>query len=238
VNISIVIPAYNEEARLRGTLERILSHVDGKGYDHEIIVVDDGSGDGTVLVAEGFAGKGVRILRNDRNRGKGYAVRHGMLEAGKDLLLFSDADLSTPIEELEKLAAPVLTGKVQIAIGSRAVAGSQIEISQPAYRVAMGKIFNGLVRGIALGGVRDTQCGFKLFTREAAREVFRRQTLHGFGFDVEILFIARRLGLQIAEVPVRWIDSPDSKVHAIRDSWGMLQDLFRVRWNDLRGKYR
>ena len=127
---------------------------------------------------------------------------------------------------------------MQIAIGSRAVVGSQIEISQPTYRIAMGKVINLLIRVIALGGIHDTQCGFKLFTREAAQEVFRRQTLHGFGFDVENLFIARRLGLQIAEVPIRWMDSSASKIDAIRDSWVMLQDIFRVRWNDHAGKYR
>jgi dolichyl-phosphate beta-glucosyltransferase len=238
LDVSIIIPAFNEEKRLGDTLERILCYLKGKGHSYEIIVVDDGSGDGTVTVAERFSQRGVRILRNDRNRGKGFTVRHGMLQSSKELVLFSDADLSTPIEEVEKLAAPILAGKAQVAIGSRAVAGAQIEISQPLYRVAMGKMFNLFVRLVALGGIHDTQCGFKLFTRRAAQEVFRRQRLSGFGFDVEILAIARRLGFSIAEVPVRWINSEETKVDALRDSARMLFDLFNVRWNDFRGLYR
>lgn len=208
------------------------------GHDAEVVVVDDGSSDGTARVAESFSGRGVRTLRTPGNRGKGHAVRSGMLEAGRSFVLFSDADLSTPIEELEKLAAPVLAGRAQIAFGSRAVAGSVIEVSQPLYRVAMGKTFNLMVRAIALRGIHDTQCGFKLFTRHAARELFRRQRLDGFGFDVEILAIARRLGFPVAEVPVRWIDSADTRVRAVRDSVSMFLDLFRVRWNGWLGRYR
>lgn len=208
------------------------------GHDAEVVVVDDGSSDGTARVAESFSGRGVRTLRTPGNRGKGHAVRSGMLEAGRSFVLFSDADLSTPIEELEKLAAPVLAGRAQIAFGSRAVAGSVIEVSQPLYRVAMGKTFNLMVRAIALRGIHDTQCGFKLFTRHAARELFRRQRLDGFGFDVEILAIARRLGFPVAEVPVRWIDSADTRVRAVRDSASMFLDLFRVRWNGWLGRYR
>ena len=238
MDISVVIPAYNEEKRLGGTLGRILSYMAEAGHDYEVVVVDDGSRDGTAAVAESFSGRGVHTLRTPGNRGKGHAVRRGMLEAGKSLVLFSDADLSTPIEELEKLAAPVLAGRAQIAFGSRAVAGSVIEVSQPFYRVAMGKTFNLLVRLIALRGFHDTQCGFKLFTRDAAREVFRRQRLDGFGFDVEILAIARRLGIRIAEVPVRWIDSAETRVHPVRDSTRMFLDLFRIRWNGVLGRYR
>ena len=238
LDISVIIPAYNEEKRLGSTLERILSYMAEAGHDCEVIVVDDGSSDGTAAVAESFSGRGVRTLRTPVNRGKGHAVRCGMLGAGKYFVLFTDADLSTPIEELEKLAAPVLAGRAQIAFGSRAVAGSVIEVSQPFYRVAMGKTFNALVRAIALRGYHDTQCGFKLFTRAAAREVFGRQRLTGFGFDVEILAIARRLGFRTAEVPVRWINSADSRVHVVRDSIPMFLDLFRVRWNGLLGRYR
>jgi len=238
LDISVVIPAYNEEKRLGDTLVRILSYMAEAGHDHEVVVVDDGSRDGTAAVAESFSDRGVRTLRVPSNRGKGHAVRHGVLQAGRSLVLFSDADLSTPIEELEKLAAPILAGRAQIALGSRAVAGSVIEVSQPFHRVAMGKTFNLLVRLIALPGFHDTQCGFKLFTREAAREVFRRQRLDGFGFDVEILAIARRLGFRIAEVPVRWIDSADTRVRLVRDSSDMLLDLFRIRWNGVCGRYR
>lgn len=236
--VSVVIPAYNEEVRLGATLDRILEYARTAGLDCEILVVDDGSRDGTAALAESFADRGVRLLRNPGNRGKGYSVRHGMLEAAKALVLFSDADLSTPIEELEKLAAPVLAGEADGAIGSRAVGGSNVEVSQPFYRVAMGKIFNRCVRLIAVGGFADTQCGFKLFTRESARAVFGRQLFEGFSFDVEILYIARVLGYRMAEVPVRWINSPDSRVSAVRDSLRMFADLFRIRWNGIRGRYR
>ncbi len=161
-----------------------------------------------------------------------------MLDAQKPLALFSDADLSTPIEELEKLTVTILCGKAQLAIGSRAAPGARIEIAQPLYRVTMGKIFNLLLHLFALGGFYDTQCGFKLFTRQAAQAVFRRQRVCGFSFDVEILAIARSLGFQIAEVPVCWINSPDSKVHVLWDSLAMFFDLFKVRWNSLLGRYR
>ncbi len=238
LKISIIIPAYNEEHRLGQTIKQIIAYMEKEGHDYEIIVVDDGSIDRSVEVAKPFSQKGVRIIRNDCNRGKGYTVRHGMLDAQKPLALFSDADLSTPIEELEKLVAPILAGNAQVAIGSRAAPGAQIEIFQPFYRVAMGKIFNLLLHLFALGDFYDTQCGFKLFTRQAAQAVFRRQRLSGFSFDVEILAIARSLGFQIAEVPVRWIDSSDSKVRILRDSSAMLFDLFKVRWNTLLGRYR
>lgn len=238
IDISIVIPAYNEEKRLEKTLQRILTYLQEKDCDYEIIVVDDGSRDETLAVAGRFSQKGVRSLRNDRNRGKGYTVRHGMLDARKSFVLFSDADLSTPIEEMENLIVPIISGEAQIAIGSRAIHGARIEVSQPFYRIAMGKIFNMFVRLIALGGIHDTQCGFKLFTREAAQEVFRRQQIPGFGFDVEVLAIARQLGYKIAELPVRWINSAESKVDALHDSSAMFFDLLRVRLNILRGRYR
>ena len=238
LNISIIIPAYNEEGRLGDTLQRILSYMNEKGHDYEIIVIDDGSRDDTKAVAERFQQYRVRTIRNDRNRGKGYAVRHEMLEAQKTLVLFSDADLSTPIEELENLAARILAGEAQVAIGSRAIPGARIEVSLPAYRVAMGKIFNLFVRMVAIGGVHDTQCGFKLFIRETAREIFRRQRLYGFGFDVEILAIARQLGYRVVEVPVRWINSAETKVDVFRDSAAMFFDLFKIRWNGFLGMYK
>jgi dolichyl-phosphate beta-glucosyltransferase len=238
MDVSIVIPAYNEESRLAATLDRVLAYLGERGHPHEILVVDDGSQDGTAALAERYASRGVRLLRNPGNRGKGYSVRHGMLAASRPLVLFSDADLSTPIEELERLAAPVEAGEAAVAIGSRAVAGANVEVSQPFYRVAMGKIFNRIVRLVALGGFADTQCGFKLFTREAAQAVFALQRFERFSFDVEILYIARKLGFRIAEVPVRWLNSPDTKVSPVKDSLDMFADLFRIRWNDLRGRYR
>ena len=238
MNISVVIPAYNEEKRLGPTLERVIEFFGGAGHEFEILVVDDGSRDGTVALAETFADRGVKVLKNPGNRGKGYSVRHGMLEAARDIVLFSDADLSTPIEEVEALVAPVLDGKADGAIGSRAVHGSNVEVSQPFYRVLMGKTFNLFVRTIAIGGYSDTQCGFKLFTREAAQQIFKRQLFEGFSFDVEILFIAKKLGLKVAEVPVRWVNDPETKVSAVRDSLRMFRDLFRVRWNAVCGRYR
>jgi len=236
--VSVVIPAYNEEARLGATLDRILDYARESDLDCEILVVDDGSADGTAALARTYADRGVRLLENPGNRGKGYSVRHGMLEGTRSLVLFSDADLSTPIEELDKLAAPILAGDADASIGSRAVAGANVEVSQPIYRVAMGKIFNRFVRVVAVGGFADTQCGFKLFTRESAQAVFGRQRFEGFSFDVEILYIAHLLGLRVAEVPVRWINSPDTRVSAVRDSVRMFADLFKIRWNGIRGCYR
>lgn len=235
---SVVIPAYNEEKRLGPSLDRIVEYFSGRDGAFEVLVVDDGSRDGTAALAEGYADRGVRLLKNPGNRGKGYSVRHGVLEAQNDYVLFSDADLSTPIEEYDKLVDALASGPFDVAIGSRAVSGSNVEVSQPFYRVAMGKTFNLLVRTIALGGISDTQCGFKLFKREAGHQIFRRQRLDGFGFDVEALFIAKRLGFRIAEVPVRWIDDPDTKVSAVRDSARMFGDLFRVRWNAIRQRYK
>jgi glycosyltransferase involved in cell wall biosynthesis len=233
-SISIIIPAFNEEKRLPATLEAVRRHLDAGGWEFsEIVVVDDGSTDGTVGVARAA---GARVLENPGNRGKGYAVRHGMLEAGGAWLLFSDADLSSPIGELAKLWEAAAAG-ARVAIGSRALNRSLIGVHQPWYRETMGRLFNLAMR-IATGlPFRDTQCGFKLFEAEAARQIFRRQRLDGFGFDVEALFIARRLGYQVAEVPVKWDDVAGTTVSLAR---GMLAfvDLLRVRWNAVRGRYR
>ncbi len=240
--VSIVIPAYNEEGRLPGTLNRIIKWVESCGgrYQAEILVVDDGSTDRTREVAEGFRGGPVpvRVLANPGNRGKGYSVRHGMLEAGLDWVLFTDADLSAPIEELEKLVDAVQRHSAEIAIGSRALDRSLIGVHQSAFREWAGRVFNLLMRVLTGLPFWDTQCGFKLFSRRAAREVFRRQRIDGFGFDVEALFIARRLGLKTVEVPVRWNHVEGTKVSMIRDSLNMFLDLVRIRWYDLRGVYR
>ncbi|MDX2177751.1 MAG: glycosyltransferase family 2 protein [Candidatus Sumerlaeia bacterium] len=230
IDLSVVIPAYNEESRLPATIRAVEKYLADRGGAWELIVVDDGSRDGTVAAAEGaFSSPGSRVLRNPANMGKGASVKNGMLAARGRLRLFSDADLSTPIEEFEKLAK-ALEGGAQVAIGSRAMAESRLEKRQPIHRETMGRVFNLIVRAVALGGIKDTQCGFKLFTAEAARAVFPRQRLNGFSFDVETLVLARKLGFRIAEVPVRWIDSPNSRVSPVRDSLRMFADVVRIRF--------
>ena len=210
-------------------------YVEGSTWEFsEIVVVDDGSSDGTVDVARAA---GVRVLQNPGNRGKGYSVRHGMLEAKGDWILFTDADLSAPIEDLEKLWSAVARENAQIAIGSRAVDRSLIGVHQPFFREMSGRFFNVAMRLVTGLPFRDTQCGFKLFERQAAREIFRRQSLDGFGFDVEVLFIAQRLGYRTLEVPVRWNDVPGTKVSLWLGVKGF-GDPLKVRWNGLRGKYR
>jgi glycosyltransferase involved in cell wall biosynthesis len=239
-SLSIVIPAYDEEKRLPGTLERITSYLkSGKWKFSEVIVVDDGSRDGTVRMAEEFRARvpSVRVLRNPGNRGKGYSVRHGMMEAKGDWTLFTDADLSTPIEELEKVWTAAQEARAQVAIGSRALNRSLIGVHQPFFRESAGKLFNLAARVVTGLPFWDTQCGFKLFEADAAREIFRRQRLERFGFDVEVLFIARKLGYSTIEVPVRWNDMAGTKVGAVSGLAAFLDPL-RVRLHQLRGRYR
>ena len=200
----------------------------------EILVVDDGSKDGTVQAAEAA---GARVLRNPMNRGKGYTVAHGMMEAKGDWALFSDADLSTPIEEVEKLWRAVEKENAQVAIGSRAVDRSLVGVHQPAMREAAGRAFNIVMRVVTGLRFRDTQCGFKLFEASAAREVFERQTLDRFGFDVEALYIAAHLGYRVLEVPVRWNDVAGTKVSTL-SGVKAFADPFKVRWNAIKGKYK
>ena len=231
LDLTVIIPAYNEEKRLGGTLEKIRAYLDGKPWSYEVIVVDDGSRDGTVDLVEKWEKQypQLRHVKNASNRGKGFSVRNGMLRGKGRLLLFTDSDLSTPIEDIDKLM-DAIDGGCDIAIGSRAVEGSDIVVSQPAYRVFMGKVFNLLVRIIFASSIRDTQCGFKLFRREAAEVIFPRQTIWRFGFDVEIVFIGERLGYRVCEVPVIWENSEETKVSALRDSVSMFLDLIRIRW--------
>ncbi|MFQ5811381.1 MAG: dolichyl-phosphate beta-glucosyltransferase, partial [Armatimonadota bacterium] len=206
---------------------------------HELIVVDDGSADGTAEVAGQRPGAhlAVRLLRNEVNRGKGYSVRRGMQEAHGELILFADADNSTPIEELEKLLAAIEQG-ADVAIGSRGLPESVLEVRQPPYREYMGRLFNLMVRVLTRLPFRDTQCGFKLFRRDAARDLASRQTLDGWAFDVELLHLAvRKRGYEVAEVPVRWINSPRTTLNAATDSLGMLREVLRIKWQDLRGRY-
>lgn len=239
-SLSIIIPAYNECTRLPATLKRIIDYMRGSAWQRwEIIVIDDGSTDGTAEAAESLRDSNtcVRVLRNPGNRGKGYAVRNGMLDSKMDWRLLTDADLSAPIEELEKLWGAVQNGTAQVAIGSRAIDRSLIGVHQPGMRESAGKFFN-LVMQVLIGlHIRDTQCGFKLFRGNVANEVFARQHIDRFGFDVEALFIAHKLGFRIAEIPVRWNHVEGSKVGMLNGAQSFL-DLVRIRWLQLKGKYR
>jgi dolichyl-phosphate beta-glucosyltransferase len=239
--LSIVIPAYNEERRLPGTLTAIQQYLQNSPWPGaEIVVVDDGSRDGTAQIARKLseANPSIRVLENSGNRGKGYSVRRGMLEARREWILFSDADLSTPIEELEKLRQAVLAKDAAIAIGSRALDRSLIEVHQSVLRENAGRVFNLVMRVLTGLPFWDTQCGFKLFRRDAAQQVFRRQTIERFGFDAEVLYVAKKLGYKTVEVPVRWAHAEGTKVSMFRDSLDMMLDLFLIRSNDLRGRYR
>ncbi|HYM12265.1 MAG TPA: dolichyl-phosphate beta-glucosyltransferase [Bryobacterales bacterium] len=245
--LSVVIPAYNEERRLPKTLARVVEYLGGRGDGGEIVVVNDGSRDRTAEVARAFAGAhaaspggsrvAVTVLENPSNCGKGYSVRHGMLQAQGEWLLFSDADLSSPIEECDKLLAAAQSGGCDVAIGSRALDRSLIGVHQSPFRENAGRIFNACMR-LATGlPFHDTQCGFKLFRRAAAQQIFGRQRLERFGFDVELLYLARKLGFRAVEVPVRWDHSEGTKVSMLGDSVDMFFDLWRVRRNDWKGLY-
>lgn len=229
-HLSIVVPAWNEAVRIRATLARMLEYFDSQGYSFEILVVSDGSTDGTPeAVREVAEGRHeVRDLHYEPNRGKGHAVRYGILRAAGDFVLFSDADLATPIEEVEPLFNALKAGH-DIAIGSRDVPGSRLERHQSLPRELAGKTFNRAVRLIAVPGIHDTQCGFKLFTRESAADIFGRCLIDNFSFDVEALYLARKLGYSIAEVPIRWAHQEGSTVKPLRDGYRMVKTLFRIR---------
>lgn len=239
VHLSVVIPAFEEVARIGQTLEQVRAYLDDQEFDSEVVVVVDGGRDGTLtLVKAAMTGwPALRVLESDVNRGKGYSVRRGMLEACGRYLLFSDADLSTPIAEVERLIAALEVG-ADIAIGSRTLAGSDVRVSQAWWRRSMGRMFNQIVRRVAVSGIRDTQCGFKCFRRDAARRLFALQRIRRFAFDVELLWLARRLGYRVAEVPVIWVNNASSRVNPVTDSFWMLVDLARLRYHDLRGAYR
>jgi dolichyl-phosphate beta-glucosyltransferase len=231
--LSVVVPAYNEALRLPTTLQALRVHLDGAGEEdeaYEVIVVDDGSRDGTADLAERARSDWpqLRVIRLPENRGKGASVQAGMLAARGDLRLFTDADLSTPITELPKLRA-LISGQTTVAIGSRAVADSRVEVHQPASRELMGRTYNHLLQVLVLPGLHDTQCGFKLFTGEAAVACFTPLRTPGYGFDAEVLLRARRLGWTIAEVGVVWRHAENSRVSPVRDSLGTLVDLLRLR---------
>ncbi|MCX6357703.1 MAG: glycosyltransferase family 2 protein, partial [Candidatus Aureabacteria bacterium] len=240
IYLTVVIPAYNEEPRLGTTLDRVLTYLAGRGYAYEVVVVDDGSRDGTARVAEAYAAAHpeVRCVRNGVNRGKGFSVRRGVEEAAGGYILFSDADLSTPIEDIEQLLPKIRDEGFDIAIGSRGLHDSDVRVHQPWYRELMGKIFNKIVRLVTLRGISDTQCGFKLFKGDVAREIFALQRIERFSFDVEALYLAKKRGCRIAEVPISWYNSPRSRVSILGDPARMFMDVLRIRLYDLRGMYR
>ncbi|MBK9705668.1 MAG: glycosyltransferase family 2 protein [Acidobacteria bacterium] len=239
-HLSIIIPAYNEESRIGATLEGTFSYLDRQDYSCEVIVVNDGSTDLTAQKVIDFqprsAGR-LRLIENPGNRGKGYSVRNGMLKAEGEILLFFDADLATPTSEIEKVLKPLEEGRFDIVFGSRALDRSLIGTHQSAFRETIGRIGN-LVQFIFTGlRFKDTQCGFKAFRREAARAIFPLQTIDGFGFDPEILFIGRKQGWRMLETPVRWNHVEGSKVHAIGTPLKALLEVMMIRWNNIKGKY-
>ena len=236
--LSIVIPAYNEEALIEKTLNDVTLYLEKSGFSYGIIVVCDGCKDKTALLAGEIAKKNNRVSVIDRkvNRGKGYSVKQGCLDASGDYVIFTDADLSTPIDEIEKLLKWLQEG-YDIAIGSRALKESDIQIHQAWYREIMGKTFNLFVQAIAIKGIKDTQCGFKGFKKEAMQKVFARQTINGFSFDVEVLYIAGKFGYKIKEVPIRWLNRKESKVNPIIHSLQMMIDLIRIRIRGWKGAY-
>jgi glycosyltransferase involved in cell wall biosynthesis len=237
--ISIVIPAFNEGARIGGTIASIRRFLERFDRRFELIVVDDGSTDDTAAIVERAASDfpGLFLLRNDANHGKGHSVRQGILAATGEFALFSDADLSAPIEELDKLLDTAIAQNADIVIGSRALDRSLIGRHQSHFRESGGILFNVMVRALLGLDIHDTQCGFKLFRRERVIDIVRRQTTQGFGFDPEVLFLAARRNLKIVEVPVRWNHAEGSKIHFLRDGIVMFLDLARIRWNYIRGKY-
>jgi glycosyltransferase involved in cell wall biosynthesis len=237
VFLSIIVPAHNETRRLPATLTKILGFLDGRDYLYEVIIVENGSTDGTFALAASLAERNefVRVFQEKR-RGKGLAVRRGMLEAVGEYRFLCDADLSMPIEEIVRFLPPALDD-FDVAIGSREAPGAQV-IDEPLRRRRMGRMFNRLVRATVLPGLRDTQCGFKCFRADAAREIFSRARLDGMAFDVEALYLARRLGFRIVEIPIPWQFDADSRVRALRDSLQMAGDLLRIRFNNAIGRYR
>ena len=240
ITYSIVIPAYNEGARLGATLGKVLGYVRSQGWnaEAEVIVVNDGSRDNTAEVVRGFVENdpAVRLVENPGNRGKGYSVRHGMLEARGEVVVFSDADLSSPIEEMPKLLAALVSG-AEIAIGSRWLRAELQTQRQSLHRQLFGRVFNFLLRIILGLKFKDTQCGFKAFTRRAAQTILPLQRIERWGFDPEILFLARKFGFRVEEVAVLWGHSGDTRIHPLVDGARMFLELVRIRWYDLTGKY-
>jgi glycosyltransferase involved in cell wall biosynthesis len=236
--ISIVIPAYNESLRIEATLKRVLECIEQQGWDAEVLVVDDGSKDETAAIVERWMETNPRLhlIQNPGNRGKGYSVRNGLLQAAGEIVIFSDADLSSPMEEANRLMAAIRAG-AHVAIGSRWLDRTRQTIQQPLYRQFFGRCFNAITRGVMGLPFKDTQCGFKAFSRDAAQVIFRLQTIERWGFDPEILFIARKLGYSITEVPVTWGHDERSRISYLKDGTKMLEEMAIIRWNSLAGRY-
>ena len=236
--LSIVIPAYNEAARIELTLDRVLSCVEKQGWDAEVLVVDDGSTDSTTEIVHQWMEKYPRLhlIKNDGNRGKGYSVRNGLLQASGEIVMFTDADLSAPMEEAELLMAAIADG-ADVAIGSRWMDKTRQTIHQPLYRRFFGRCFNWVTRTIMGLPFKDTQCGFKAFKRPAAQIIFRLQRIERWGFDPEILFIARKLGYEVREVPVTWGHDERSRMSYLKDGMKMLEEMAVIRGNSIAGRY-
>jgi dolichyl-phosphate beta-glucosyltransferase len=235
---SIVLPAYNESARIALTLEKIFAHASQHGWQAEIIVVNDGSQDDTAQIVREYARRNsmLRLIENPGNRGKGFSVKNGMLHANGEILLFSDADLSSPIAEADKLFAAI-RGGADVAIGSRWLK-TELQIQrQPFYRQIFGRVFNLALRVVLGLSFKDTQCGFKAFTRSSATRLFPAQRIERWGFDPELLYLAKRYGLRVAEVPVAWSHREGTRINPLRDGIRMLGEMFVIRWNALTGKY-
>ena len=236
---SIVIPAYNEIARIDNALRQVTACVEARGWKAEVIVVDDGSTDATSEVVERWMGEKpyLRLLHNLGNKGKGYSVRHGMLESRGEIVLFTDADLSAPIEEAPLLFAAIEKG-ADVAIGSRWMQKKLQTQRQPLYRRFFSRCFNLVTRSLINLPYTDTQCGFKAFTREAAHRIFRRQRIEGWGFDPEVLYLAQRMGYEVVEVPVSWAHNAQTNINFFRAGTRMLGEMLSIRWNVVRGAYK
>ena len=229
--LSIIIPAYNEEQRIGKTLFTMKEYFKSQNYDYEVIVVDDGSRDDTVLKSQesslALDGK-LKVVKNGINRGKGFSVKNGILNSSGEYILISDADMSTPIQEVEKLLKHIKDGN-DVVIGSRSIQGSDIRVYQPWYRQIMGKTFNLFVKTLLFRGINDTQCGFKLFRGDVARNIAQKMRIEGFCFDVEMLYLAKKSGFKVKEIGVVWENSPDSRVTVVNSSLNMFFDLFKIK---------